>query len=115
MAPSDNERFFFSLHKEHYDYTKEWNVLQNFVRLAQKQHWELGSPQWRTNWKSCFGRIYTNDQNPYVPIMHSGRRFKDCVQNYNQETAQDDRKEDRKEEFDQIREGIMFRGWSAKS
>lgn len=55
------------------------------------------------------------DQNPYVPVMHSGRRFKDCVQNYNQETAQDDRKEDRKEEFDQIREGIMCRGWSAKS
>ncbi|KAK7712876.1 hypothetical protein SLS57_007620 [Botryosphaeria dothidea] len=105
MAPSDNERYFFSLHKEHYDYTEEWNVLQNFVRLAQEQHWELGSPQWRTNW----------DQNPYVPVMHSGRRFKDCVQNYNQETAQDDRKEDRKEEFDQIREGIMCRGWSATS
>lgn len=40
-------------------------IIENFKRLALHRGWTVNSTTWRRHWHTCFGRAYTEDENPF--------------------------------------------------
>lgn len=55
--------FFATFPDYHADRTA--SVLENFKRLSCQRRWGVDSKLWRRQWRACFGRAYTEHDNPF--------------------------------------------------
>ncbi|KKY26522.1 hypothetical protein UCDDS831_g01182 [Diplodia seriata] len=63
-GPHEGSPTFFVTFND-YTFNSSRTVLDNFKALATKRGWGVDSKLWRRQWRTCFNRAYTDDQNPF--------------------------------------------------